>query len=250
MMHDFAAPAPLSTGRTIAIGDIHGCIHALDVVLEAIAPQPEDHIITLGDMIDGGRNSAEVIHRLQSLHQQCKYTPVMGNHEELFLTALHDEQALRTWMDLGGFAMLNSYRFGAKISEIPQEDVDFIRSCVDYVETGSHIFTHASYQADLPMDQQSSYTLRWELLDQRQPPRVHYSGKIVIVGHTEQRDGEILYAGGAACIDTYCQGYGWLTALDVTTGACWQANRFGLLRQGERTTDQEVAFRLLSQQAG
>jgi len=241
---------PQSPGRIIAIGDIHGCVHALDVVLEAIQPAPHDHIITLGDMIDGGRDSAAVLARLMKLAQRCRYTPVMGNHEELFLTALTNERALMTWMDLGGFATLNSYRFGARIAEVPPEDVAFIRSCVDYVETETHIFTHASYNAGLPMSEQDSHTLRWELLDHQQPPAQHCSGKTVVVGHTEQRDGNILHAGGAVCIDTYCQGYGWLTALDITTGATWQASRFGLLRQGERTKQQQAALDLLNRQAG
>jgi len=243
-------PADVQTGRTIAIGDIHGCVHALDVVLEAVQPRPEDHIITLGDMIDGGRDSAGVISRLRALHQQCRYTPIMGNHEELFLSALTDERALMTWMDLGGFATLNSYRFGGRITEVPPGDVAFIRSCVDYVETDSHIFTHASYQSDLPMDQQSSHTLRWEMLDHQHPPKVHCSGKIVIVGHTEQRNGDILFAGGAACIDTYCQGHGWLTAIDVHTGATWQASRFGMLRQPQKAAARKPVAAILERNVG
>jgi hypothetical protein len=41
-------------GRTIAIGDIHGCLAALDALLTAISPGPEDTLVTLGDYIDRG----------------------------------------------------------------------------------------------------------------------------------------------------------------------------------------------------
>ena len=56
------------------------------------------------------------------------------------------------------------------------------------------------------------------------------SGKKVIVGHTEQRDGQILDLGAVTCIDTACCNYGWLTALDVRSGDLWQASKWGALR--------------------
>jgi serine/threonine protein phosphatase 1 len=61
-------------------------------------------------------------------------------------------------------------------------------------------------------------------------PGPHESGKTVIVGHTSQKSGEILDLGHLVCIDTYCHGGSWLTALEVTTGQVWQANRNGELR--------------------
>ena len=68
--------------------------------------------------------------------------------------------------------------------------------------------------------------------------RPHHSGKTVIVGHTEQRDGEILDLGFAICIDTACWKHGWLTALEVRTRQIWQASRWGNLR-----TDGESVLR-------
>ena len=71
---------------------------------------------------------------------------------------------------------------------------------------------------------------RWQLLD---PDRAepHLSGKTLIVGHTEQTDGEVLDLGFIRCIDTACWRYGWLTAMDVHSGEIWQAQRFGVLRE-------------------
>ncbi len=66
--------------------------------------------------------------------------------------------------------------------------------------------------------------------------RPHFSGKPVFVGHTEQRNSEILDLGFAACIDTACWRHGWLTALEVHTRQAWQASRWGLLRDPDEST--------------
>ena len=60
-----------SVGRLIAIGDVHGCVHALDALLEAIEPSQSDELIFLGDLIDQGRDSAAVLDRLIALRERC-----------------------------------------------------------------------------------------------------------------------------------------------------------------------------------
>ena len=54
-------------GRNIAIGDIHGCSMALAALVEAIAPQPDDMIITLGDYVDRGIDCKGVLDQLIAL---------------------------------------------------------------------------------------------------------------------------------------------------------------------------------------
>ena len=84
------------------------------------------------------------------------------------------------------------------------------------------------------MDEQPTEVLRWESLRDG-IPGPHVSGKRAIVGHSSQKSGEILDVGHLVCIDTYCYGGGWLTALDVDTDEVWQVNRQGELRRsGER----------------
>jgi serine/threonine protein phosphatase 1 len=61
-------------------------------------------------------------------------------------------------------------------------------------------------------------------------PDPHDNGKQAIVGHTSQKNGEVLDVGHLVCIDTYCWGGGWLTALDASSGQIWQANQQGQLR--------------------
>lgn len=223
------------SARVIAIGDVHGCAHALDALLEAIQPQPIDHLVFLGDLIDNGRDSAAVLDRLLELPQHCQVTVIQGNHEEMLFAARDSEKSLRYWETCGGVSTLNSYRFGAGLDDIPEKHWELLRAAVPYVETDDFIFTHANYRPDLPMQEQESYQLRWMLFDpdDMQP---HQSGKTVIVGHTEQKKSEILDLGFAICIDTVCWRYGWLTALDVHSRNYWQASRWGILREDEEPT--------------
>src|SRR5689334_4749079 len=80
----------LSPSRILAIGDIHGCARALDVLLAAVAPTPADLIITLGDYVDGGLDSAGVIDRLIKLPVTHRLVPLRGNHEEMMTDARRD----------------------------------------------------------------------------------------------------------------------------------------------------------------
>ncbi len=225
----------MPNSRLIAIGDIHGCFHALDVLLNTIVPGPSDTLVFLGDFIDQGRESAQVLERLIELKKQCNVILIQGNHEEMLYAARENVSALRFWEDCGGVYTLNSYKFGAGLGDIPAAHWALLDSCQPWFETEDFIFTHASYAPDLPMEQQEIHQLRWALFDPDEL-RPHQSGKPVIVGHTEQRNSEILDLGFAICIDTACWRHGWLTALDVRSRQLWQASRWGLLREPEEST--------------
>jgi len=216
--------------RIFAIGDIHGCVHALDALLEAIVPRADDQVIVLGDFIDQGYETRMVIDCLIELGEICDLICLMGNHEEMLLAARRSEKARRYWEMCGGVQMLNSYRFGAGLDDIPDEHWQFVSNCRDYYETDDHIFVHANIDPDAPLAEQQTHTLRWELLDP-ETARRHISGKTVVAGHTEQKDGELLDLGFIQCIDTACWRHGWLTAIDVLNDRVWQASRFGQLRK-------------------
>jgi serine/threonine protein phosphatase 1 len=219
-----------SQRRTIAIGDIHGCLTALDALIGAIRPSAEDVIVTLGDYIDRGPDSRGVLDRLIELSHRCRLVPLRGNHEEMLFEARANAYPLEYFLAVGGDATLGSYGPGLDFSLIPDGHIRFLEGCLDFHETETHIFVHANYFPDIPMAEQNVGVLRWESL-RDMTPGPHESGKTVIVGHTAQKSGQILDLGHLVCIDTYCHGGGWLTALDVGTGAMWQANQSGELRQ-------------------
>ena len=74
--------------RTIAIGDIHGCLAAFDALLAAIEPTQQDILVPVGDYIDRGPDSKGVIDRLIELKEKTVLFPLMGNHEEMMLGVL------------------------------------------------------------------------------------------------------------------------------------------------------------------
>jgi serine/threonine protein phosphatase 1 len=235
----------MNDGRLIAIGDVHGCVHGLEALLNEINPQPADQVVFLGDVIDQGANSREVLDELISLQQRCQLVVIRGNHEEMLFAARDSVEALRFWERCGGAATLNSYSFGGGIQKIPDGHWELMGGCRNFLETERFIFTHANYLADEPMAEHPGHQLRWALFDQTDM-RAHYSGKPVIVGHTEQRSGEIADLGFALCIDTAGWRYGWITAIEPATGQVWQASRWGVMREpGEQTPGDGLA-KLLS----
>jgi serine/threonine protein phosphatase 1 len=218
--------------RTLAIGDIHGCHSALTTLLEQVAPRPDDQIVFLGDYIDRGPASREVIELLLGLSAKFVCLFLRGNHEAMILEARHDPLQANLWQSYGGFEALISY--GAEYNQdwatvIPPSHWEFFEHTARYFETEKHIFIHAGLDAEADMSEQPEWLLYWESLDRLKP---HKSGKRIICGHTPQPFGKILDLGFALCIDTGAVNGGWLTCLDVDSGDWWQSNEKRTTRRG------------------
>jgi serine/threonine protein phosphatase 1 len=223
-----------SSKRFFAIGDIHGCATALRPLIESIDPKPKDTIVVLGDVIDWGPDSRDCIRQLIDLSNRCHLILIRGNHEEMLFAALESEPALRSWLDLGGEETLKSYPYRGGDEFIDHDHIQFLRANArDYHETDEFIFVHASYDPNKPMAEQSNTTLQWEFVEPEKMRR-HYSGKIVIAGHTPQTSGEVLDLGFLKVIDTDCCRGGWLTALEVLSGDIIQANKAAIVRRPPR----------------
>jgi len=213
--------------RTIAIGDIHGCSAALRTLIEAITPEADDTLVPLGDYVDRGPDSRGVIDLLLELEQRCRVVPILGNHELMLLDAIANPRMIAPWLECGGDATVRSY--GGKLAGVPPEHLEFIHRCRRYYEITTHFFVHANYQADIPLDEQPDYLLFWEHLFFH-TPGLHDNGKIAVVGHTSQKTAEVFDLGHVICLDTFCHGGGWLTALDVGSGKIWQSDKSGRMR--------------------
>ena len=223
--------------RTLAIGDIHGCLTALTTLLDYVAPAADDRLVFLGDYVDRGPDSRGVFDFLIGLHPGGRLVALRGNHDEMMTearTAAKKEDRLM-WLACGGRETLQSYGVefpeSSDLKEIPESHWRFLeRDCVDWFETDTHLFVHANAYPDLPLAEQPRYMLLWEKL---YVPCVHMSGKVLICGHTRQRDGRPLNCGSTVCIDTgVYEPPGWLTCLDVATGRYWQADQQGRRRDG------------------
>ena len=222
--------------RLFAIGDIHGCSVALKALIEAIDPRADDMIVVLGDVIDDGPDTKGVIQQLLALSDRCKLILIAGNHEEMLFKALLSRDDRRYWESCGGTTTRRSYPDRDDRELIDPDHLRFLReNCRDDLETDEFIFVHANYFPDQPMPEQTTYTLRWEAVrPERMPP--HFSGKVVLAGHTPQTGGKVLDLGFLTVLDTDASRGGWLTALEVRSGGLIRANQGGEVR-----TDRPVA---------
>jgi serine/threonine protein phosphatase 1 len=212
--------------RFLAIGDIHGCATALEVLLAAVDLRAEDTIVGLGDYINKGPETKATLDKLIQLFDKNILIPLLGNHELKLLSAGQKGQPQQGTEVLVDQHTLSSY--GERdnpgtLASIPEAHWQFVQQhCLPWLETEGHIFVHATLDADRPLIEQPDTAL---FFDKLKDPKPHISGKTIICGHTPQRDGKPLNIGHAICLDTAaCEGQ-WLTCLDVLSGQVWQANQ-------------------------
>ena len=173
-------------GRTIAVGDIHGCATALRTLLAAIELTAEDTLVVVGDAIDRGPNSREVLDQLIAVSQSCQLVPILGNHEQMLLDAIRGNMSLQEWLVHGGAETLDSYGPGAALSELPLGHYDFLSTWIDYYETAEHFFVHGNYVPKKKLAKQHWVEMRWRSLH-ASTPGPHISGKTAILGHTANK---------------------------------------------------------------
>jgi serine/threonine protein phosphatase 1 len=213
--------------RRYVIGDIHGCSKALQALTDELKPGRDDTLIFLGDFIDRGPDSRGVIDLVVQLSRQTRVVSLRGNHEVMLMGVLFGGLDPGWWKKSGGHSTLASY--GGSLERIPQSHLDFYRSLRCHHETERELFIHASYSPDCPIEQTDEANRYWN--HPTQWPGPHISGKRVYVGHTPQASGEVLNLGHLVCVDTYCFGGGWLTAMDLDSHQILQASRHGHLRR-------------------
>lgn len=234
--------------RTLAIGDIHGCFDALQNVLALARVSKGERVILLGDLVDRGPSTREVIQWAIDNPLGLDLHVLRGNHECMMLTSRTESWYYDNWLAVGGKEVLASYadsedfrnywppKFSPEWKElVPDEHWGFIQSrTLRYFETETEIFVHGGLSPNLVLEQQKEEELFWASFHGAVP---HFSGKRMICGHTSQKSGRPRNLGYAVCIDTNaCRG-GWLTCLDVETNDYWQSNQDGDFREGDLRDD-------------
>lgn len=214
------------TARTFAIGDIHGCHIAFDTMLSRLALTSDDTVVILGDLVDRGPGTRQVIEQAMQLRSACNLIVIMGNHEEMLLAAPTSKAIEGMWLANGGYEALASY--GGEYSDIPESHLEFIRSFANYHEGEHDIFIHANLQPGVALEDQTGEWLRWMHLTHWEP--MHPSGKRAVCGHTKQRSGLPLLMRGWACIDTAACDGKYLTCLNVETDEVLQSQQSGSIR--------------------
>lgn len=148
--------------RRFVIGDIHGCAKALRTVIEKIDPKPEDELIFLGDYIDRGPDSRNVVEQVLELQSRCRVVPLCGNHELMLLAIVERGLDDNVWLANGGRATVSSY--GGSLAKVPDSHLTFFAKLRPYYETEDAICVHAGYIPELPMRQQAGADLYWNHL--------------------------------------------------------------------------------------
>lgn len=214
--------------RRIVIGDIHGHYDGLMNLLEAIAPGANDQIYFLGDLIDRGPQSAQVVEFVR----QSGYTSVLGNHEQLLLNALPQEgmssQALHAWLYSGGQTTIASYSATSQLLD----HAEWIRTFPTHLDLGDIWLVHAGVHPTIPLTQQTPQEYCWIREEFHSIPKPYFQDKLIITGHTitftlpNVPPGGLAQGQGWLDIDTgaYHPRSGWLTGLDVSRQQVYQFN--------------------------
>ncbi|MFO7847788.1 MAG: metallophosphoesterase family protein [Balneolaceae bacterium] len=176
------------TDQIVAIGDIHGCSKSLKALWEKLEPYEKYIHLFVGDYIDRGPDSREVVDFLLKVKQERKTVFLRGNHEVMLLDALETGNT-RNWMLNGGQSTLNSYGKGAELKDIPESHLEFFKRTRLYFETENYFFVHAGIPPTLTVEESKEDASAhdyffWgrEHLNAFAPPWE----KTVVFGHTPQ----------------------------------------------------------------
>jgi serine/threonine protein phosphatase 1 len=153
--------------RKFAIGDIHGCLDKLEDLLSKIDPRPDDVLIFLGDYIDRGENTKEVIETLIKLSSHCECIFLRGNHEDMFIEYMEFGTNRGIFLSNGGDMTILSYT-GEKIasgkmlsSALPHDHKRFMTTLKWLHEDDRYIYVHAGIRAGIPLVFQDRMDLIW-----------------------------------------------------------------------------------------
>jgi serine/threonine protein phosphatase 1 len=195
--------------RIYCIGDIHGRADLLAHMQERIAadlkrrPNHESLIIYLGDYIDRGPQSAQVLDLLAK-PAPAPHFALRGNHETMMLDFLRDMRTLDIWRRLGGMETLVSYGIDVSdvamglgyeearqtlLSKLPERHLNLLKNMRLSLEVGDYFFCHAGVRPGIALEAQSEVdltTIRHDFLGSDDD-----FGRIVIHGHTPVAEPEI-----------------------------------------------------------
>ncbi len=216
-----------------AFGDIHGEVFKLTALIARLDIKKTDTLVFLGDYIDRGACSFEVVDFLCELDNKydCKF--LRGNHELMLMDYLAGKDYNNLFLYNGGRTTEQSYsENGFNLSPIdcviPNQHMKFFQKLLPYYEVKDYIFVHAGIYPDTPMENLSSDILYWD----RNFNYYDYNGpKTVVYGHTPSE--YVLNESYKICIDTGAcfNMYGNLT--------CVKLPERTFITQGETLEDKE-----------
>jgi len=228
------AARPDAGRRLYAVGDIHGRLDLLDklhaMIIEdmAAAPRMRAALIYLGDYVDRGPQSRQVLDRLiDDPLPGFDLIHLCGNHDDFLMKFFEDPSVGTLWMQHGGIETLASYGVTLEkdgeadlvalrdqlLKRLPETHRDFLRRLRYSYQEDGYFFAHAGVKPKVALEAQSPYDLMWireEFLESRAD-----FGKVVVHGHTPVAAPENLP-----------------NRIGVDTGACWTGHLTAVVLDG------------------
>lgn len=219
-----------------AVGDIHGRADLLDRLLDTLAADRQVRwgvdqctLVFLGDYVDRGFHSKQVLDRLLSLSLDwADVVCLKGNHEDMMLDFMLDPMANEAWLQYGGLATLASY--GVAVAEnpdtgapdsvkaskdlqevLPDEHFLFLRDAPLSYQSGEYFFVHAGIRPGVPLHAQDPHDMTFIRQDFTESTKDH--GVRVVHGHTGVQNPLLLP--NRIAVDTIAYATGRLTAAAI-----------------------------------
>ncbi|MFT6981846.1 MAG: serine/threonine protein phosphatase 1 [Crocinitomicaceae bacterium] len=227
--------------RTLVIGDIHGGFKALTQVLDRVKLTSSDHLIFLGDYVDGWSESAQLITYLIELEKKHTCDFIYGNHDAWCFDWLRDGTINPIWFKHGGKSTMESYEM------ILEEDrhlhLEFFKRMQNYkIDKSNRLFIHAGFSSMHGPEKEHYMTnygwdrTLWEMAvavhgkvekdEQSFPKRLKLFNEIYI-GHTPTLEWGVEFPWNRVNVwnlDTGAAFTGKLSVMDINTKEYWQSD--------------------------
>ena len=180
---------------TYVVPDLHGRLDLLCEGLKRIATHAMSQAVTvimLGDYVDKGPESKQVIDRLLAgLADRWQLVALKGNHDAMMVEALRDPAKMDVWIEKGGDAALKSY--GGEAVAVPQAHIAWLDNLPLMHRDQYRLYVHAGIDPKLPLERQTEQTLLWKRYPQCDPSG--FGALHVVHGHDNFPEGPLLYEG-------------------------------------------------------
>jgi serine/threonine protein phosphatase 1 len=186
----------------VAVGDIHGRRDLLDALwpkIEAaarVSAARKRTLVFVGDYVDRGLQSREVVDRLLEGFAGFETTFLKGNHDETLVQFLSDPRLGEVWRAFGGIETLRSYGVQHKpgadwaqtradfATKLPPEHLQFFQTLQLHRVVGDYLFVHAGLRPGVSLQHQAEKDLLW-IRDEFLHSTMSF-GHIVVHGHTPE----------------------------------------------------------------
>lgn len=178
--------------RKFVISDVHGCAKSLKKLVEdSLQLSKEDELYLLGDFIDRGPDPKGVIDYIMDLKAKAyQVFTSRGNHEEMMINSILENDGLDLWLLNGGTSTLASFNLDW-VSDVPDKYLEFIGRLEYYFEVDNYILVHAGLNFELKDPLTIGKDMLWARWWYDHIDHEWLNGRYIIHGHTPIQENSI-----------------------------------------------------------